>query len=732
MKTRFFNLLSLVCCVVAFVGCSYDDSLSTPEYEGGHIVLDFSAASSKTRATVEGNNIESAVDHLDVFIFENDGSTIPPKKHYERVTTSSERAVLNTPRSSFAADKTYWVYVLANCSISSSLLATDVTSLADLKKIQQNDSRIHITGLNIEGAPQRFLMDGVAYKGSTEPIEPSAIQLFDGNLAANTELAVTLKRAAAKIFVTIKRGANVTFSNQNEYLAGYYIHNLPCSTPLLAGVAPDAELRSADKTNNEYFAWSENLITVTAYAYSHDFSTGSIMDKRTTLVVDIPMIHNGVEYPNNYYQIPVSKNHKLERNTYYAVTVVINAPGAEDVSHPVEVEPMVYNTAEWTEVQVSVGGEADAPKYLNVNREEMEMRYITTDETTLYFASSSEVSISVAEAYYYNKMGVRMNVDNATRNQIKGSVEAGELTGNITIYSPMPTNKTIRYIRFNVTNKDGFSREVLVEQYPLEYIVNIQSWYSYRDDFKDDNTEVTTYEHAGSRETALSLEVQGGGWGQPTTWTGGYTYHKGSSSSGFWRSKVVTQLKSDGSSTIGYYYWSNNTTVRTSTASASTNARLYHIRITSTSNEYKLGNPKLTSDGFTDPSDENALLVSPSFMIASGLGYMDSNTGNMQNIDKTGEQFRTIVRDHCSKYVEVYKDSNTGEKVVLDDWRLPTEKELMIIMNYQGTQGSNADAIDYLLNAEYYWAANGRIYNTKTQGTNGITAVRCIRDAIVR
>ena len=695
-------------------------------------MLDFSAASSKTRATVEDNNVESAVDHLDVFIFENDGSTVPPKKHYERVTTSSERAVLNTPRSSFAADKTYWVYVLANCSISSSLLATDVTSLADLKKIQQNDSRIHITGLNIEGAPQRFLMDGVAYKGSTEPIEPSAIQLFDGNLAANTELAVTLKRAAAKIFVTIKRGANVTFSNQNEYLAGYYIHNLPCSTPLLAGVAPDAELRSADKTNNEYFAWGENLITVTAYAYSHDFSTGSIMDKRTTLVVDIPMIHNGVEYPNNYYQIPVSKNHKLERNTYYAVTVVINAPGAEDVSHPVEVEPMVYNTAEWTEVQVSVGGEADAPKYLNVNREEMEMRYITTDETTLYFASSSEVSISVAEAYYYNKMGVRMNVDNATRNQIKGSVEAGELTGNITIYSPMPTNKTIRYIRFNVTNKDGFSREVLVEQYPLEYIVNIQSWYSYRDDFKNDNTEVTTYEHAGSRETALSLEVQGGGWGQPTTWTGNYTYHMGSSSSGFWRSKVVTQLKSDGSSTIGYYYWSNNTTVRTSTASASTNARLYHIRITSTSNEYKLGNPKLTSDGFTDPSDENALLVSPSFMIASGLGYMDSNTGNMQNIDKTGEQFRTIVRDHCSKYVEVYKDPNTGEKVVLDDWRLPTEKELMIIMNYQGTQGSNADAIDYLLNAEYYWAANGRIYNTKTQGTNGITAVRCIRDAIVR
>lgn len=733
MKTRLFNLISLVCCVAGLVGCSNDDNLHTAKSAEGYIVFNFATADT-TRATVESNNIEAAVNHLDIFIFENDGSTTPPKMHYERVTTSSGRAVLNKPRSSFDANKSYWVYVLANSTISTSTFAA-IASLADLKQIQQTDDRIHVTGLNIEGAPQSFLMDGVAYKGSMEPAEPAPLQLYDGNLSANTELGVVLRRAAAKIVITIKRGNDVEFLSENNYLAGYYVHNLPYTSPLIAGVAPAAELRSSDKTNNEYFKWGKDLITITAYTYSHDFTTGSIMDKRTTMVVDIPMIYNGVEYPSNYYQIPVSKNHKLERNTLYAVTVVINAPGAEDISHPVEVEPMIYNTATWTEVPVYVGGDADSIKYLNINREEMDMHYITTDDSTLYFASSSSVSISVEEAYYYNKMGVRMDVDAATLRQIKGSVKDDELTGNITIYSPLPTNKTIRYIKFNISNEDGdeFTRSVLVAQYPLEYIINIQSWYSYRDDFKNDDTEVTTYEHAGSRETAVSLEVSGGGgWNSPSTWTGNYTYHTGSSSSGFWRSKVVTQLRSDGSSTIGYYYWSNNNTVRTSTASASTNARLYHIRITSTSNEYKLGNPKLTSDGFTDPSDENAQLVSPSFMIASGLGYMDSNTGNMQNIDKTGEQFRDIVRDHCSKYVEVYKDPDTGEKVVLDDWRLPTEKELMIIMNYQGTQGSNADAIDYLLNAEYYWAANGRIYNTKTQGSNGITAVRCIRDAIAK
>ena len=724
MKTRLFNLISLFCCVAVLVGCSNDDNLPTTKSVEGYIVFNFATADA-TRATVESNDIESAVNHLDIFIFENDGSTTPPKMHYERVTTSSGRAVLSKPRSSFDANKRYWVYVLANSTISTSEFAA-IETLDKLKQIQQYDERIHVTGLNIEGAPQSFLMDGVAYKGLSEPIEPTTLQLFDGNISANTELSVVLRRAAAKIVVTIKRGANVEFLSENTYTAGYYIHNLPYSSPLLAGITPDAELRNSDKTNNEFFNWGKDVITVTAYAYSHDFTTGSIMENRTTLVVDIPMRHNGVEYPNNYYQIPISKNHKLERNKYYGVTVVVNAPGAEDMSQPLEVEPMVYNTVEWKNVVVSVGGEADMPKYLNVNHEEMEMRYISTDNTTLYFASSSEVTISVEEAYYYNKMGVRMNVDNATLNQIKGSVKAGELSGNITITSPLPTNKTIRYIKFVITNEDGSTpRRVMVAQYPLEYITNIQSAFSYRDDFKDDNTDVTTYLNMGSKETAVSVVVSGGRWT-------GYTYHKGSSNQGFWRSKAVLRQNQDGTSQIGYYYWNDRNSLQTTSTSTNNNARMYHIRITSTSNEYKLGNPKLTDDGYTDPSRDNALLVSPSFMIASGLGFMDSNTGNLSSLGATSDEFRAVMRDHCSKYVEVYQDPNTKEYVVLDDWRLPTEAELRIIMNYQGTSGSNADAIDYLLNAQYYWAANGRVENSKTQGNNGITATRCIRDAIAK
>ena len=720
MKKIFFNLLSLASCVAVAVSCSIDGGTEIPQPEGGRIILDFSNVAKQSRA-VEDNSVEAAVDQVDVFIFEENGTSTQPRVHYERITSSATHAVLNVSRSSFDASKRYWVHLLANATASEDDFAA-ITTLAELKQMQQQDDRIHITGLDIEGAPQRFLMDGAAYVGDSEPLAPSAIQLNDGDFTANTELKVTLRRAAAKIVVTIKRGDTVTFSNL--YQAGYYIHNLPYTTPLLAGVDPQAELRSPDKTNNKYFDWREDVITVTAYAYPHNFVGESSMEKRTTLIVDIPMSHNGSEYPNNYYQIPISKSHIIARNTLYTLTVVINAPGAEDVSHPVVVEPLKYDTAPWKEVDVSVGGEYDSPKYLNVNREQMEMRYNTTDSTTLYFASSSDVTVTTEEVYYINKMGNRVNESDRIKNQIKATVNAGELTGNITITSPLPENKTIRYIKLKVTNKDGFSREVLVEQYPLEFITNIQSWYSYRDDFKSNNNEVSTYETAGSRITALSLTMSN------NRWTGNYTYHTNTASSGFWRSKVVSQVRSDGSSTIQYYYWNNNTR-RTSSASASTNARMYHIRITSTSADYKLGNPKLTNDGFTDPSAENALLVSPSFMIASGLGYFDSNTGNLQNLNKDGDEFLRVVREHCARYVEVYKDEN-GNKVVLDDWRLPTETELGIIMEYQGTQGDTNAAIDYLLNADYYWTASRRIKNNKAQGTTGITAVRCIRDAIAK
>ncbi len=160
-----------------------------------------------------------------------------------------------------------------------------------------------------------------------------------------------------------------------------------------------------------------------------------------------------------------------------------------------------------------------------------------------------------------------------------------------------------------------------------------------------------------------------------------YTYTQ-STNTGFWRSKVAGDPnKTTGKSQISYYYWNNNSnTPRTSSAESNGNARMYHVRITASSGDYTLGKPRLTSEGYTDPGTDNAKLVSPSFMIASRLGFL--NTGN---IDLTADYAQEVVKNHCANYVEVYKDKD-GKKVKLDDWRLPTKAELEIIMKFQGEE----------------------------------------------
>jgi hypothetical protein len=106
--------------------------------------------------------------------------------------------------------------------------------------------------------------------------------------------------------------------------------------------------------------------------------------------------------------------------------------------------------------------------------------------------------------------------------------------------------------------------------------------------------------------------------------------------------------------------------------------------------------------------------------------------------------------DHCKNYVEVddVNDDKKDPSITYDNWRLPTEAELNIIVQLQGGVTDNADAIDYLLNGRYYMSASGPVYNPKnTPGKDNYgnyrdpepafddpwkatdVAIRCVRDA---
>lgn len=726
----------IMCCSVVLLNsaCSNEDGLTVKGNGNDEIILDMSMNPSFASSN-EAQGAEVDVDHIDVLIFKSDDETKVWHERVEGCTPSQGKITLAAKRAEFDHDSKYWVYMIAN-STSTAETFEQVANINALKSMMQRDKMVHFTGSNVPGAPENFLMDGIAYSGSElqEPSAPSAVVLNNGNSSDNTELKVVLRRAAAKILVTIKKGDKVTFTKgTGTSLPGYYLRNMPYSTSVIAGVNPEAELTTPDFSTGGYFAWAEESINVTAYAYEHRWADESSLEKEFRLVVNIPMLYDEgdgsepvepVPYNDCYYQIPVSKNKLLERNTCYVVSVTVNAPGATDPTEPMELTDVNYSVLPWNETTISVGGEDGRPVYLTVNEEEMEMHNITDDNTTLHFASSSDVSAKVTRVYYIDKFGQEQD----ERTSIVTVTPEEGLTGNINIHSPLPENNTIRYIEMEITNEDGVTRTVKVAQYPLEYITNILGWYSYRDDFGGTTYELLNGQDVEGQVFNSSNRITD--WKCACNWEDNrWTYSKTgqNSSSCFFGSKVagtVAQMGSNaGKAHIYYYRWTEESsgfinkkyTYYVGNGSdvwdEYANPRMYHVQITASSGDYTLGRPKIT-DGVTDSGKDNAQLVSPSFMIASQLGAVQA----AENVD--------VAAKHCEQYVEVYKDPVSGETIHLKDWRLPTEAELKIIMKFQ----YSSDAMDEVLAGGQYWSASGLVKNTQ-KPNNKDRAIRCIRDA---
>lgn len=445
MKRIFYHMACWLA-VLGCAACSNETDFVKTEADNNSIVLDISSATTPvTRAGATG--AEVTVSYVDVLIFDDtDNKSLA---HYERVQVvadsqkSGKITLAKVQRNDFTANESYWVYLIANSTLGEDKFQ-EVADLGKLRGLMEEQRNIHMTGAGTDPEiPMIFLMDGIAYPaGTDEPETPGKVVLNNGNLSDKTELAVTLRRAAAKIVVKIKKGEDVTFDNSSgAYRAGYYLRNMSYSTTLIPNpnANDNVKLRTPDPTAGKYFAWTENEITVTAYAYSHNWKDKPL-ERETRLVVNIPLYYK--KEPDlrgaNYYQIPISKEKVLERNTYYEVTVEVNAPGATEILKPEELEPVNYTVQAWDETIINVGGETDRPKYLTVNEEEMEMYNISDDNTTLEFASSSEVSVKVTRVYYIDKFG-QTQATTSEREIAKMGINVVPdkgLNGNINIHSP--------------------------------------------------------------------------------------------------------------------------------------------------------------------------------------------------------------------------------------------------------------------------------------------------------
>lgn len=785
MKNKILYIFSLLMISLAVSSCDgvFDDAVLSGDEEG--LVLHFQTPDVAVKGTVADNACESYMSHLDVLIYEYKNSSYTPF-HYERIyvsATPSGKVSLHKTKEDFNENALYKFYVIANSTLDESSYYDEENILEhnDFINLDQTDRLIHLSGVDHHimnpHYPQMFLMDGVAYMGETEPASPGSVVVNDPDLKDDVVLKVTLRRAAAKILITIIPGDKVTFTpSLMARSEGYMVRNMPNRTTLVAteGKYPLTGIgnpywESTTISQSPYFNLVEEegkqRIELTAYCYSHKWEKADVFEKGTSVVIMLPMIYeesNGkkVEYINNYYQLSITKNQQIKRNTLYDLRINLNAPGAEDITIPEEVENIQYFTAPWEVVDLPISGESTV-QYLKVNKKKIYMYNVDEDNTSLYFSSSSPVSVDFVSgsAYYYNKYNQKITLGNSSEEvkSISGSTVSGALSGNISVHSNIPTNNTIRYFQLKVTNEEGLSEIIEVEQYPLIYITNNLPWYSYRDDYyyRTDGGHAwdgytssgttsgdlpTTYRYAGDHIVSVHTIKDVNTDTKKVKYT--YTSQTPKNSTGWTASKYRgDQVSGSQNYRIMYYSFSysrGSWSMNTKTECEKHNVRNYHVRVMASSKDYTVGRPALDEYGYTAGDADNAKLVSPSFVIASRLGAVLSTYSGLSNM--SNDKKLIAFADHCKNYVEV-DDVNDDKKdpvEVHDNWRLPTKAELEIIIKIQGTKNQNADAIDFLLNGGYYMSASGPVFNNKNDDkTTELTdpmkatgvAIRCVRDA---
>ena len=681
-----YSLFALLMLLVS--SCVTDEDYRTDGMTGDALVIRMEAPSVISRATEDGVDDlnENLITQAQVLIFDNTGVRTPDG--YRSFTFSQGKAEgiiasgnwkENTDLFNHGADAAYDIYVVANAHAGNESLK-NITTVEELLSTVDEDADIWKYELANTGSQtyqnKRFAMSGVSEDFIPQNVENEYI------------LSVPMERLAVKIEV------NISFNDDFKAKfdpTGFYSNVRNYATRALLRADKEDNFSDRGLAGNQAddpmaTAWQKDLDACTAklILYTYPTNWGNNVLEETFVLLNIPGNYTETEdgastpeyKPSNYYKIPIRLGdvsaHQIHRNTIYRVNVTVDRLGQPQIDIPVELQPQ-YEVMPWSVVNIDVdGGDLN---YLEILKDEVIMKNIaTTDEQ--YFTSSSPVTAKVTEVYYYDKYGQKQTIPpyQYSQNGISMSPDPS-IAGTLEINSDIPKNNGIRYIKVEVSNEQGLTKNFTVKQYPLEYIVTVPGWYSYRDDFG------STYENKGTRTTSNSL----------------------------FSSKVYAQ-NSRGDYAIYTYVWERNSSTPTlnNKQSDNPNNNMYFVRITKTSDEYVLSVPAMDASGYTESSTENNKLVAPAFMIASQLGTVYPR------------DFNTAKR-HCNQYAE---KSIAGE--VYDDWRLPTEAELKIIDKYQNTSGS---VIDEVLGGKYYWAASGKAYQTQhgSDGSEDEAYIRCIR-----
>lgn len=730
----------LAAAALALTACSTEEPRSQWQPERGRIYLQFPTGDEATVQGEEaGTGSESRVETADVFIYDGEQCL-----HYERLSIPQNGAPVPLSQvlaTDFVVGQPYEVHVVANYRDGEDGNASFPEEEASWPSRSELAEMVAVTSQltsRTESTLQSLLMEG----------ETSA-QLNDGtgNLV---EVTVPLTRAAVKVCVEVTIGAPVrsddtAADNPGGYVETTYaffggtlgrLHNAADRVRMVAGHELSlAELEGHLVTNEAWTSFEvigDSRSTLSFYCYPNDWSGAHTIDQETFVNVDIPITVRTQRYTaageplgeasveqksHNYYKVQLNygqdadANNKLLRNHLYRVRATLRTLGSSTPEVPVELDPQcTFEILDWQKITIDVN--PDDLQFLVLKRNALTMANTTQD--SVYFISTSPLDMAttktrVIEAYYFDDYGRKQQVAAGEFYPTLSQSDEAGYTGYLKIASATPTNNVPKYIRISVENQQGVTDTLFVEQYPLEYFTSEQSWYSYVDDgtLGQPNSSCFSYEQAPTRNSNDDDRVYAGSGG-------GYVI-------GFWDLQFFSMVvystnATNGESVIYQYYYNNPINVwwhdndwnlqlytdwslfggKPVTVNLN-NARIYHLYLTSTSGQHRLGIPQTDSNGYTVNTPDNNLLVSPSLMVASQLGCTKA-WGN-----------RSEVELHCKQYVE-----KTAAGAVYDDWRLPTRAEMDVLTYYQRpgtTADPNPSVVKQTFRAYWYWCADGPYEN---------------------
>lgn len=489
---------------------------------------------------------------------------------------------------------------------------------------------------------------------------------------------INLKRVAAKIRLksptVIVEGYTMVGLPQAKYRnyvnKGYLqFEDIPSGADA-GGVIPYKELNEANGT-------------VHFYSYYNQWEETTPADQRPELILMIKLKQDG--QTDNlakayYYRVPINaSDNKIRSNYLYDMSVTIEVLGGLEEENPIALNG-TFCVLPWSEH----ADDQTLPdtQYLEVIPQESVMNLIT--ETHLDYKSSSTIEIKDVKASYTfvnGETGIETTVhyhpnQTAPESHIGQFPIVTEESGKIKVSSILPVNNVPKKITFTVKNlKGGLTKQVTIVQNPSEYVVHTMGTASY-------------WQPGGNLAPGLNNKA---------------IYH-------------IVILAPTGDMVTGFpprenkdFYYQNSPGV--------------------------LGG-WVYSDDVTNSSTETSQMVSPSFELASQLGatviqpYEKVIGGyNIHSNYASGSAATRNALGTCAEYWE--KRVVNGAEVILNDWRLPTKKEVELVYRLQKDPKS---AVKAIMTGKYYWSnlKHPAIHNPDGEFVNNVSEsrahVRCVRD----